>query len=148
MLSVKITGLKDVQRKLSRVEKACPKEASRAINTSLMVAHGKVKDNLTNKILKVDSGTLRDRFHIKASNIKKLIGILGINLIYALIHDVGGIIKAKRAKFLVFKTRDGNWHSVKQVRIPARKYFSKSINQSMRKINAIFDKAISRIVKA
>lgn len=128
---IKITGLKDVQRKLERVAKACPKEASRAINDSLMVAHKRVSYNLTNRILNVDTGTLRDRFQIKASTAQKLIGILGAKLDYAAIHEFGGSAGRGRS-----------------VKLRARYYFSKSINQSMKKINRFFDKAINRIVKA
>jgi phage gpG-like protein len=145
---IKIVGLNRLQKKLKRVAKATPKEASKAINSSLMVAHGKVKDNLTNKILNVDTGTLRRSFLIKNSQPNKLYGVLGAKLVYAAIHEFGGIIRAKRVKYLRFKTKDGRWHSVKQVRIKARKYFSKSIKQSMKKIDAVFDKALSRIVQA
>ena len=45
---------------------------------------------------------------------------MGSGLPWGTIHIRGGIIRARRAPYLVFKTRDGKWHSVKRVKIPAR----------------------------
>ena len=47
---------------------------------------------------------------------------VGTNLIYAAIQEFGGTIKAKNAPWLVFKTDDGEWHSVKSVQIPPKAY--------------------------
>ena len=45
---------------------------------------------------------------------------------YARIQELGGIIRAKNAPYLVFKI--GNrWISKKQVRLPARRYLSKAV---------------------
>lgn len=43
-------------------------------------------------------------------------------LVYARIHELGGIIVAKNVQYLRFKTDDGRWHFKKQVVIPARPY--------------------------
>ena len=40
------------------------------------------------------------------------------------IHLFGGTIKAKKPPFLVFRTADGKWHSVKKVKIPRRNFLS------------------------
>lgn len=129
--NIKIVGLKNVQAKLDRVAKACPKEASKAINQSLMAVHGEVKDNLSNKILNVDTGTLRRSFLIANSSARKLMGKVGTKIVYAAIHEFGG--KAGRGL---------------SVRLRARYYFKKSIKQSIKKINGYFDKAVRKIVKA
>jgi phage gpG-like protein len=47
---------------------------------------------------------------------------VGTNVIYAAIHEFGGIIKAKVAKYLCFMTDDGQWHKVKSVTMPARPF--------------------------
>lgn len=41
---------------------------------------------------------------------------------YARIHEFGGLIKAKNAKYMHFKTKDGSWHKVKTVHMPPRPY--------------------------
>lgn len=46
----------------------------------------------------------------------------GTNVIYAGIHQFGGIIKPKSKKALKFKGADGRIHTVKQVTIPARPF--------------------------
>ena len=47
---------------------------------------------------------------------------VGTNLVYAAIQEFGGTIRAKDKPYLVFKTKDGSWHSVKSVQIPPRAY--------------------------
>lgn len=46
----------------------------------------------------------------------------GTNLVYAAIQEFGGTIHAKDKPYLVFKTKDGKWHSVKSVQIPPTAY--------------------------
>lgn len=40
---------------------------------------------------------------------------MGTDLVYSWMKEEGGTITAKRAKWLVFQTKDGNWVRVKQV---------------------------------
>lgn len=47
---------------------------------------------------------------------------VGTNLIYAPIQEFGGTIHAKNAPYLVFKTKDGAWHSVKSVQLHPAAY--------------------------
>ena len=49
---------------------------------------------------------------------------------YGSVHEFGMTIKAKRAKYLVFRTADGAWHMVKQVVIPARHWLRRSIQEA------------------
>lgn len=54
----------------------------------------------------------------------------GTNLVYAGVQEFGGIIHAKPTPYvygayrgyMVFKTKDGKWHSVKSVQIPPTAY--------------------------
>lgn len=46
----------------------------------------------------------------------------GTNKVYARAHNDGAIIKPKKGKYLKFKTADGRWVSVKQVRIKKRTF--------------------------
>jgi len=70
------------------------------------------------------TGTLRSS--IGFSSDSKTVKI-GTNLIYAKIHQLGGVIKSKTARFLVFKI--GNkFIRKKQVEIPARPFLGISID--------------------
>lgn len=75
----------------------------------------------------------------------------GTNLIYARIQEYGGTIVAKNKPFLVFKTRDGRWHSVKSVTIPARAYlrpaFDEKRRQAVNEVRDIMHDKVLRRVK-
>lgn len=149
--SIKIVGDKKLALKLSRKAKRLkPDVMVKCINESLIDMLGQVRKNISNVILNVGferGGQLRRSFHIKNASVATLSGKIGSPMIYARIHEFGGIIKPVRAKWLRFKTRDGSWHMVKQVKIPARKYFSKSIKQAMPKVRKRWDKQIRKFVK-
>lgn len=50
---------------------------------------------------------------------------------HAAIHEFGGVIKAKNGGYLRFKTKDGFWHTVKEVTIPARPYVRPAFYEKM-----------------
>lgn len=54
---------------------------------------------------------------------------MGTNIIYGPIQEFGGIIRAKNKPYLVFRTKDGAWHSVKSVQIPAHPYIRPSFDE-------------------
>jgi phage gpG-like protein len=54
---------------------------------------------------------------------------VGTNLVYAAIHEFGGTIVPRSAKYLHFRTRDGQWHMVKEVHMPPRPYLAPSIKE-------------------
>lgn len=81
------------------------------------------------KGVKSSGKTLLDRGNLKNSinyNVKGNTVNIGSNLIYARIHQLGGVIKAKNRGLLRFKI-NGRYVSKKKVTIPARPYlgFSK-----------------------
>ena len=109
--------------------------ASRSILTART---GHLKRNIGGKVQEVQPGLFE--ISIGTGN---LIGKTEVK--YAAIHEFGGEIKAKRywrvhtsgfgregkfVKKLCFKTRDGKWHMVDKVRIPARHWLSRSIQES------------------
>jgi len=69
----------------------------------------------------------------------QVIAYVGTDLEYAKIHEYGGIIKAKNAPYLTFQTKDGSWHRVKQVQIPARPYFRPPLKNRDKYIKIITD---------
>lgn len=69
--------------------------------------HGRLRDSITH-----DAGA--DRAEV------------GSNLIYAAIHQVGGVIRAKGGGYLKFRIPGVGWRQVRQVTIPARPYLGVS----------------------
>jgi hypothetical protein len=76
---------------------------------------------------------------------KGLTGFVGTNLIYAMIQEFGGVIKAINAKYLRFKIK-GHWVTKKQVTIPAanggKGYMRPAAAWLKPRIGAIFGKYI------
>lgn len=70
-----------------------------------------------------DSARLRKSIDYAATPDKVMVGS---NVAYARIHQLGGTIKPKNGKALKFNGKDGNPVFVKQVNIPARPYIGVS----------------------
>jgi len=60
-------------------------------------------------------------------------GKVGSRLVYARIHELGGIIRAKSAPYLIFKTASG-WVKTKEVKMPKRSYLRSSVREKKREI--------------
>lgn len=88
--------------------------------------------------LKSRSGRLRSSI---TSGVNGSTGWLTSNLPYAAIHEYGGEIKPKKAKFLKFMIQ-GQWRSVKKVIIPARPFLNPAINNNIETIKSIITDAI------
>lgn len=70
-----------------------------------------------------DSGILRKSIDYAATPDKVMVGS---NVVYARIHQLGGVIKPKNGKALKFTTASGKEVVVKQVNMPARPYLGVS----------------------
>ncbi|MHC1788665.1 phage virion morphogenesis protein [Solidesulfovibrio sp.] len=74
----------------------------------------------------VDTGALKSGIGFEASADQVAVGPSGPSLVYARIHQEGGVIRPKNAKALFFRGADGQARTVKAVRIPARPYLGMS----------------------
>lgn len=63
---------------------------------------------------------------------------------YALIHELGGVIKAVRARALRFRATDGSFVTVKQVTIPERPYLRPAADAEYPKLAARIRRAFER----
>jgi len=76
---------------------------------------------------------------------------VGSNLVYARIHDLGGIIKPKNKKYLHFKTKSGKWVRTKKVTIKkykGRGYLTPAFDWASRSIvEPILTQEINAIMK-
>lgn len=71
----------------------------------------------------------------------KFIGVVGSPVVYAAIHEYGGVIRPKNSKYLTFQI-NGKWVRTTQVNMPARRWLSKSVEDSFPTIKKIFGKAV------
>lgn len=83
--------------------------------------------------LKVDTGLLRRSIKSESS---ENTGRLSSNVIYAAIHELGGIIRPKNAAALRFKV-GGAWRSAKKVIMPARPFLRPAFEENMDEISEI-----------
>lgn len=66
------------------------------------------------------------------------------NLVYAAIHEFGGVIRAKNKPYLVFKV-NGHWYRKKQVTIPKRPYFQPAADEAIAKWPEFVEETITFI---
>jgi len=78
--------------------------------------------------------------------------VVGTNLVYAPIHEFGGIIVPKRKKLLAWKTggKNGKWIFAKRVRIPkykGRGYMKPSFDLAAKKAKRIMNEEIEAVIR-
>lgn len=115
-----------------------PEQINRILYNSLdyfmRLLANKVKGKLSGPVLKVQTGRLRSSIITDIiPQPPKLIGKIGTNVVYATIHEYGGIIRAKNKPYLQFKTPTG-WVSVKEVHMPERSYLRSSLDEEFPKL--------------
>lgn len=99
--------------------------------------------------------TLKARTHRLQHSVKsqvnrlgrKVVGRVGSPVVYAAIHEYGGIIRPKNAKYLVFRI-EGKFVRTKKVTIPARRWLSKSVDDVKAQIERIFGREIELVIES
>lgn len=110
---------KDIDRMVFRI--------TNAIKNSI------IKNKLRGQVLNVRTGGLIQGFSVKGARAKYT---LRNRMIYAAIHEFGGVIKPVRAKYLQFKTANG-WVRTKEVHMPERSYIRSTIEEKWTAINKL-----------
>ena len=143
MITLKIDKTKS-KAFLDFMEKA-PDKAGDSID----IAVRRVADALRNKSVKLapyKTGNLRQSITIKH---RKFRAEVGTNLVYARIHDQGGIIRPKRKRLLRFKVNN-KWVVARQVRIPkykGRGYMTPAFQELARgRATKIFEQEIDKLL--
>ena len=104
---------KKVSAQFLRVMKEAPLKAKKAFEIGLRRCGDQMR-NEAGANAPYKTGNLKRSITLRVEGVQR--AIVGTNLVYARIHDQGGEISAKNAKYLTFKV-GGKWVRVKRVRI-------------------------------
>lgn len=145
--TVKIEGMDEFINDLNKLSKVVRSEVSLdALEAGAQVIATYAQDNARNKLNKHPTGNLVNSIGVRREGKTVLAGVFGV--VYAKIHEFGGVIKA-RGKALVFKAEDGHIVITKKVTIPARPYLRPAVDNHMADIKgAIIDALRGLIQKA
>ena len=102
-------------------------------------------DNARNQLNKHPTGNLTNSFSVKREGKWILAGVFGV--IYAKIHEFGGIIKARNKPFLAFQVDGGEWVFTKSVTIPARPYMRPAVDNNQGEIKQAIIDALVGLLK-
>jgi phage gpG-like protein len=64
-------------------------------------------------------------------------------VVYAAIHEHGGVIRPRGAEYMTFQTAEG-WRKVRQVIMPRRPYMEPAIIEGMKDIQDLIYKEVQR----
>lgn len=103
--------------------------------------HGQVLKVKTNRLRGSIQKSAGSRISVTGDSIE---GKIGSNVVYAAIHEHGGVIKPKKTGgLLVFKV-GGKWVKTKQVKIPKRPYMKPSLEEKKEDIQKYFSEDIQK----
>ena len=148
-MSFEFKDLDRFKTRLKALGKAAAEVMGKAALAGAELAEGYIKDNIRDQKL-IDTSNMVNNVRAKLDSAEgqmseASVGPRGVK--YARIHEYGGIIKAKNKPFLVFQTKDGAWHSVKAVHIPARPYMRPAFDEHRDDINTVMARVIDRKLK-
>jgi len=143
-----------------KITKMLGVDANKAVNQGMMFAmrrsmirltnhiaehklHGQVLNVRTNRLRSSIQKSAGNRIDVTSSGIS---GTVGTNVVYAKIHEYGGVIKPKTKKALKFKI--GNtWVTTKQVKMPKRPYMKPSLREKTGDILRFFSEDVQKYVE-
>ena len=143
MTQVKIDGFDKLKHDLSKMADGGKQVALESIQAGGHVLEAHIKNNVRERKL-WRTGNLFNS--IQVYDVKSVgnyaecyVGSRGV--IYARIHEFGGIIRAKRAKALHWVDNEGNDHFAQSVQIPARPYVRPAADEHKEEvINFVIEK--------
>lgn len=130
-MRIQITGLDRLEGKLKRLGAAASRRAlGDALEAGAQVIKTYTRANIRARGL-IDTGNLLDSIEVQrgSEGDAKAEAAVGTNVEYAAIHEFGGLIVPVKARALVFKTSDGEWHTVQKVTMPARPYLRPAVDE-------------------
>lgn len=145
---VKLTVNPSDMQKLQTTGKRINKGTLLGVKKGMKLFQTEAKKFSGSNQLKIQTGALRDSidYTVKESG-GLIIGTLGSDKLYAAIHEFGGTITARRAKFLIFKTQDG-WRRVESVNIPPRPFLRPAIDHNIDAVAKIINAEVLKSFKS
>ena len=110
--------------------------------------HAYIIERMAKSKVAVDTSRLKSSINTQHKGNES---IVGTNVVYARAREFGSkayVIRPKKAKFLRFKGKDGNWVFVKQVNYPAGKGKKPFLIPSFEKVVPKFESDIERILSS
>lgn len=114
-----------------------------ALEAGAVVIQAHAQNNAREKLNKHPTGNLANSFGIKRKGRQVLVGVWGV--VYAAIHEFGGMIEARQGKYLKFQV-DGNWVQVTKVHIPARPYLRPAVDENKPAIEKAIGNTLAAII--
>jgi phage gpG-like protein len=144
-VTVKITGLEALTARLDRLGAAAKGETMLdGLEAGGRVVQAYAQDNARNKLSKHPTGFLTNSILIKREGMRVLIGVWGV--VYAAIHEFGGVITPIRAKALHFVI-DGKHILTQRVVIPARPYLRPAVDEHKEAVGAAIAGLLERVAR-
>jgi len=144
--NVTITGLDEFVRDLGKLSAVARSEKIMdSLEAGARVIQAYAQENARNKLNKHPLGNLTNSIGIRKEGKFVLVGVFGV--IYAKIHEFGGVIEARKKPFLAFQI-DGKWIFTKKVVIPARPYLRPAVDNHMGEIKQAIADALRGLLQA
>jgi phage gpG-like protein len=159
-LGVDFSGGDDFRNGMSRTAKKMPDANYRGVVRTCSLIETRAKTfHLAGRWRKTLGSSAKDALYPRTHRLQQsvktkpperrgttTVGRVGSPVVYAAIHEFGGIIRPKNAKFLVFQLA-GKWIHATKVTIPARRWLSKSVEDVKGQIEAIFGREVELILE-
>jgi len=141
--NIRFDGLDDLKRGMEQTAKMLPGRIYEAVRDSCLKVETRAKTyHLAGHTLRTGTHRLQQSVKTKVTRSGSTVsGRVGSPVVYAAIHEFGGIIKPKKAKYLVFQI-DGTWIRTKKVTMPKREWLSKSLKDVKPQIDMIFGRKV------
>lgn len=145
MFTIQIKTSEATDRLLEEMPNEWKASVFKGVKKALIFAETQAKKSFGKQgHLKSRSGKLRRsiKYSVK-ERFDTIFGALSSDVVYAPIHEYGGVIRAKNEPYLKFSI-GGRWMQVKQVTIPARPYLEPAIKENLSKMSNIITDTIQK----
>ena len=166
MYSIKLEGVEEVRRRMAHIKGGFAKAIRDALELAARHVQGEAKRQVNlggSDHLKYVSGNLQRSIVLQMTG-GGLTAVVGTNLVYARIHEYGGVIKPKKpGGFLVFRVETmqsiGQYRSsrrkdttmsnvifAKKVTMPARPYLGPAMEIQKANVERTFERRIRELL--
>jgi len=135
---VTLEGFEEFARDMRKLSRAAKSEAvGDSLEAGAWVIVSRAQELVRTQLNKHPLGNLVNNIGIRKQGGAVLAGVFGV--IYAAIHEFGGVITPRSKKYLAFQV-DGQWVYTKKSVIPARPYLRPAVDNNLEEIKqAIID---------